>query len=190
MKTIIVDVDGVLVDWVSGFKQYMISNGYHHGDSTSYKLSDWYDLSEKEISKHVTAFNKSDDLLKLKPLRDAAHYINKLHNEQGYRFHAITSMGTEPQSIAMREQNLHELFTRDVFIDITYVELNKSKHNELEPYRDSGLFWIEDKYSNAEIGYNLGLKSILMVHDYNAYHNHPGITKVKTWAEVYDLIIL
>lgn len=188
-KLILVDVDGVLVDWNNGFNNYMISNGYVNTGSLSYNLNERYDVTEDKIWGLVHAFNKSDELLTLQSLRDAELYIDKLHNEHGYQFHAITSMGQDPTGMRLREQNLHELFSPSAFRDITFVELNKSKHAELEPYRDSGLIWVEDKFANALIGHELGLQSVLIEHDYNEHHFHPGIKHVTTWKEVYDIIL-
>ena len=55
--------------------------------------------------------------------------------------------------------------------------------------RDSSeLYWIEDKPENAECGYNLGLKSLLMTHGHNMNHLNPEIPAVKNWAHVYSII--
>jgi len=60
------------------------------------------------------------------------------------------------------------------------------KDEALEPYRDSGLFWIEDKIENAELGNRLGLNSIIVEHGHNMHYE--GLPVVKNWAEIYEMI--
>ena len=56
--------------------------------------------------------------------------------------------------------------------------------------RDSGLYWIEDKLSNAQLGLDLGLNAILIEHGFNMNDNIPeGMKKVVNWKEVYEHIV-
>ena len=50
-----------------------------------------------------------------------------------------------------------------------------------------GLFWIEDKPENADVGNQLGLKSILMEHGHNMHHEceYPV---VQNWKQIYTII--
>ncbi len=60
------------------------------------------------------------------------------------------------------------------------------KDEALEPYRDSGYIWVEDKVKNAELGVELGLDSILMEHSFNM--NHETIKLAKNWKDIYEYI--
>ena len=40
----------------------------------------------------------------------------------------------------------------------------------------------------AETGHKLGLETVLMSHDYNAYFEHDDIHVVGDWKQIYDLI--
>ena len=57
------------------------------------------------------------------------------------------------------------------------------------PYLDSGCLWVEDKPENAELGIKMGLTSILMEHSFTEEYNHPDIQKVKTWKEIYEMML-
>ena len=49
-------------------------------------------------------------------------------------------------------------------------------------------WWIEDKPENAEVGVDLGLRSILVEHGHNMNHVNEQIPVVKNWREIYELI--
>jgi hypothetical protein len=68
------------------------------------------------------------------------------------------------------------------------LETGADKNEALEPYRDSGCWWVEDKPENAEVGHELGLKSILMEHGHNMSHANEQIPVVKNWREIYEII--
>jgi hypothetical protein len=87
----------------------------------------------------------------------------------------------------LREMNLDKLFGRTVFEQVVCLATGADKDQALEPYRDSGLFWIEDKVENAQVGANMGLKSIIMEHGFNMNYSGP-IPLVKNWAQIYDII--
>ena len=48
--------------------------------------------------------------------------------------------------------------------------------------------WIEDKPENALAGVNAGLNSILMEHGHNMSFKHDGVTVVKNWKEIFNLV--
>jgi len=74
-----------------------------------------------------------------------------------------------------------------VFDDVICLPTGSDKHEALEPFRDSGLWWIEDKPENSDLGYSVGLRSILLEHGHNMNHECP-YPIVKNWREIFDLI--
>ena len=46
----------------------------------------------------------------------------------------------------------------------------------------------EDKPENAEVGLDMGLRSILVEHGHNMNHVNEQIPVVKNWREIYDII--
>jgi hypothetical protein len=78
-------------------------------------------------------------------------------------------------------------FGEGVIKELVCLPTGSDKDQALEPYRDSGLWWVEDKPENADVGYHMGLNSILMEHGHNADHECP-YPVVKNWREIYALV--
>lgn len=189
-KLILTDCDGVTCDWDFAFRVWMEQQGhiYRNHANKMYKVGDQYGIPHNEAMKLVKQFNESAAIGFLPPLRDAMYYIKRLHEEHGYQFHVITSLSTDVNAKKLRVMNLHKLFGASAFYEITCLETGADKHSALEEYRDTGLFWIEDKWANAEIGHSYGLQSIIIEHGHNMYESHPGITVVKNWKEIFNII--
>jgi hypothetical protein len=85
--------------------------------------------------------------------------------------------------------NLEKLFGETAFEELVCLDTGADKDEALKPYKDSGLYWIEDKLSNAVTGLDLGLKPILIEHGFNMLDDIPkGMTKVVNWKEIYNHI--
>ena len=147
-KVILVDCDGVLLDWVYAFNQWMSRHGYTLQQEDVYCIGQRYGIEKPEAKKLVRMFNESAVIRKLPPLRDAIKYVKKLHEEHGYIFHAITSLSNDQYAQHLRTKNLIELFGPTVFEKYTYLDTGADKDEVLEEYRNTGCFWIEDKKEN------------------------------------------
>jgi hypothetical protein len=187
-KVIIADCDGVLLDWVYSFTRWMDKKGYNIKVKNEYRINKQFGISYMEGRRLIREFNESADIAFLTPHLDAIKYVKKLHEEYGYVFHVVSSMGNSPAAIDLRKENLRNLFGKTVFEEITILDTGADKDEALEPYRDSGCFWVEDKPENAEVGVELGLDGILMEHDYNVNYLHADIKVAKNWKEVYNII--
>lgn len=187
---ILVDADGVLLNWEYAFEIWMTQHGFEFvpGGELNYDMSVRYGISRPQIVKLIKMFNESASIGFLPPLRDAMHYVEKLHKEHGYVFHCITSVSIDPNAIKLREMNLRKLFGETAFQKIICLDTGADKDNALFPYRDTGCYWVEDKISNAELGAELGLTSLLMEHGHNMMHYHDDVRTVKNWEEVYNII--
>lgn len=186
-KVICVDCDGVLLDWVYAFSCWMDRHGYTVNKEAEYKMSLKYAIENSEANKLVRMFNESAWIRRLPPLRDSIKYVKKLHEEHGYVFHAITSLSDDEYSQHLRTKNLRELFGPTAFERYTYLDTGADKDEVLENYRDSECYWVEDKPENADVGDKVGMKSILMAHDFNADYTGPAI-RVQNWKQIYELI--
>ena len=133
-------------------------------------------------------FNESATIRKIPPLRDAVKYIRKLHEEHGFVFRVISSLSNDEYAHRLRTKNLIELFGPSVFESYVYLDTGADKDEALEPYRGSGCVWVEDKIENAELGFELGLDSLLMTHPHNADYDGP-VNKVNNWKDVYDYVV-
>ena len=191
-KVILTDADGVLLNWEYAFSCWMQQHGH-----TEVENANWiYDIGErfgvtKETGKLlVKQFNESAAIGFLPALRDAMYYVKRLHEEHGYVFRCITSLSLDKNAYKLRKMNLEKLFGDTAFEELVCLDTGADKDDALEQYRDSGLYWLEDKLSNAQLGLDLGLNAILIEHGFNMNDNIPeGMKKVVNWKEVYEHIV-
>ena len=190
-KIILVDGDGVILDWEYAFDVYLQTHGFNkvEGGEFKYNIGKRYGIDPEQGKKLVKIFNESAAIGFLPPLRDSMFYVKKLAEEHGYRFHLITSLSKDENAQELRKMNVRKLFGEYAFEKFVFLDTGADKDEALEPYRDTGYYWIEDKTVNAEVGYELGLKSILMEHGHNLDYKNPNIPKVKNWREVYNIIV-
>ena len=190
-KVILTDADGVLLNWEYAFCCYLEQRGYTQIENGNweYDIAKRFGISRNEAIKHVKVFNESAAMGFLPALRDAMYYVKRLHEEHGYVFRCITSMSLDPNAYKLRKMNLEKLFGENTIDQLVCLDTGADKDEALEPYRDSGLYWVEDKLSNAQLGLDLGLKSILIEHGFNMYDDIPeGMQKVVNWKEIYEIL--
>jgi hypothetical protein len=189
-KLILTDADGVLLDWEWAFNVWMQEHGFEEvpGSKLNYDMSMRYGIPKEQVKKLIRLFNESAAIGFLPALRDAMYYVKRLHEEHGYRFHCITSLSLDPNAQKLREMNLNKLFGTSAFERIVCLDTGADKEEALEEYEGTGCYWLEDKIENAEAGYRAGLRSLLVEHGHNMHHYHEGITTVKNWKEIYQLI--
>jgi hypothetical protein len=189
-KLILTDADGVLLDWEWAFNVWMQEHGFEEvpGSKLNYDMSVRYGIPREQVKKLICIFNESAAIGFLPALRDAMYYVKRLHEEHGFRFHCITSLSLDPNAQKLREMNLNKLFGTSAFERIVCLDTGADKDEVLQEYEGTGCYWLEDKIENAEAGYRAGLRSLLVEHGHNMHHYHEGITTVKNWKEIYQLI--
>ena len=190
-KIILVDADGVLLDWEYAFDVYLGTHGFNkvEGGQFKYDIGKRYGIEREQGRKLIKIFNESAHIGFLPPLRDAMFYVKRLHEEHGYVFHCITSLSKDENSQELRRMNLRKLFGTTAFEKFVFLDTGADKDAALEPYRNSGYWWVEDKIVNAEVGNDLGLRSLLMEHGHNMDYENPAIPRVRNWKEVYERIV-
>jgi FMN phosphatase YigB (HAD superfamily) len=188
-KIILTDVDGCLLDWEWAFAVWMEEHGFSkkEGHQFEYDIGRRYGIDHEQGKKLIKLFNESAAIGFLPPLRDAMYYVKRLHEEHGYVFHCITSLSTDVNAKKLRIMNLQKLFGKTAFDSVVCLDTGADKNYALEEYANSGLWWIEDKPENADVGFNMGLKSILVEHGHNMHHECP-YPVVKNWKEIYSII--
>ena len=184
---ILVDCDGVLLDWEPYFHNWMLEKfDMKPINKSLYNIGKVYGITPREGHKYVSQFNSSAHMANLGPLRDAVKYVRKLYTDHGYRFHVITSQTSDDAAKEFRKYNLETLFGKEVFEGITILGQGDDKDKELAKWKDSGCYWVEDKPTNIEAGYNVGLSPIMMAHNHNV-GEHLDI-RVQDWKEIYNKI--
>jgi len=180
-----------LLDWEYAFDVYLQTHGFNkvEGGNRKYDIGKRYGIDREQGKKLIKIFNESAHIGFLPPLRDAMYYVKRLHEEHGYVFHCITSLSRDENAQELRRMNLRKLFGKTAFERFVFLDTGQDKDEVLEHYRGSGLFWIEDKIINCQVGHGLGLRSLLMEHGHNMDYEDPSIPRVKNWREIYDLAI-
>ena len=186
-KKIIVDCDGVLLDWAYAFDVWMYEQGYERLDDTDeyYDQSLRYGIDRRIANNQVKKFNESGCVGFIPAYRDAVEYVNKLYY-RGWRFEVISCLDKDKYAQKLRAKNLRHLFG-DVFdfIDCS-LDFTVGKEQYLfDKYDGTGYYWIEDSVNHAISGAKVGLNSIIMDHPYN--QEWEGL-RVKSWKEVYQII--
>ena len=187
---ILTDVDGVILDWEYAFNVWAQTHGYSRieGGQYKYSIGKRYGISEEEAKRLIKYFNESAAIGFLPPLRDSMYYLKRLHEKHGFIFHAITSLSKDQHSCKLREMNIKKLFGETAFEKFVFLDTGADKDEALEPYRNSGLYFIEDKIDNCVTGANMGLSSLLMTHGHNMDFIHSEIRHVKNWKQIYEIV--
>lgn len=188
-KLILVDCDGVLLDWQYGFFRWMKMRGHEVLNYSEYDIDKIFDLEKTYAKTLVRTFNESAAVGWLPQFRDSIKYVRKLHEEHGFIFHCITSLSLDEYAGKLRKKNIEALFGKTAFEKIECLDCGADKDEALLPYKDSGCVFVEDKPENAIAGVNTGLTSILIEHDHNKNFLDDRIQKVKNWREIYDAIV-
>ena len=191
-KYILIDCDGVCLDWEEAFMVWMQDSGHTPVDGFQfmYGVHKRFGLEKQVTSKLVRQFNASAAIGFLPPLRDAQHYIKKLHEKHKYKFIAVTSLSLDRYAQKLRERNLAKLFGDNTFEDVICLDTGADKDEVLlelsKTYK--GCYWIEDKITNANVGAEIGYDTLLVEHGHSL--NAEGNFKVmKNWEEIYHEIV-
>ena len=189
-KTIITDIDGVVLDWEEGFSVWMEHHGHNkvEGYQFKYNIGDRYGMTYEQGSKMVKQFNESAAIGFLPPLRDAQYFIKKLHEQHRYDFIALTSLSLDPYAQKLRERNLNKLMG-GAFKKVICLDTGADKDEALLrlAQRYKGSYWIEDKPANIIAGNKAGFKGILMEHGHNM-DTDVDAKIVKNWEEIHNYI--
>lgn len=182
-KLILTDVDGVLLHWEFQFDLWMKKHGYINKTDGFYNTDLAYGIEAKEANRLVKMFNETVYAGNLPPLYDAIKYTKKLHENYGVVFHAITSIGADSEIVESRVRNLHKVFGKSMWYNITCLDPAVSKTTVLQQYQGSNMVWVEDHPHNYAIGEALSLECYLMSHHYNA---NSIANRIFSWKEIYD----
>jgi phosphoglycolate phosphatase-like HAD superfamily hydrolase len=186
-KTIIVDCDGVVLNWEYAFDIFMEEHGFTQVADANviYNIGERYGIDKAQGKKLIKMFNESAAIGFLPPLRDAVEVVTRMADE-GWRFIAVTSLSTNKYAQKLRKRNLDKLFGKGTFITVTCLATGADKDDALAKYAGSGMYWVEDKPENALAGQKQGLKPILVEHGFNM--DNTDFPLAKNWKEIYEIV--
>ena len=188
-RIILTDVDGVLLEWENHFSKWMATIGFPQLENTNHE----YDMNlrfgiHKDLAKElIREFNRSAWMGTQQPMPDAQTWVKLLHAE-GWTFIPITSQTSDIPAQELRKKRLAELFGNTVFTNFFILETGDNKDSALSEFHGTGLWWIEDKWANAEKGLEYGLKPLLYSHDYNQGLENKDIIRVNNWKHIHKIV--
>lgn len=193
-RRILLDADGVLLNWFGGFADYASRTlGVALDVSTlrSYSVSSWLGENGPRARELIETFNASatHGFDRLQALPGAVETIAAL-KAAGYELHVITSCTDDPEVALLREQNLRDLFG-DAFETITCLPMNADKEAVLSGHPPS--IWIDDHWPNLDAGRAAGHHSVLFHAPYNearACEGPSDYPRLLDWASLQRLLDL
>lgn len=182
MKIFLSDVDDCMLDWTSGFAEFMqIVHPTVNVKSCDYSLG----MSREVADSYALQYNNSEYFARMKPFAEAEKYV-PLIAALGYKFVVVTSCLGSDQTAIMREENLLNVFG-DIFDQVICIPLHTNKQPVLEKFNPT--FWVDDKLENCAGGAFVGHTSLLMNTGHNQSDELPEqIKRVYSWKEIYQLV--
>jgi len=188
-RIILTDVDGVLLEWENHFTKWMISRGYKLKDNfvSEYNMQKRFEDHNLNIKTEIREFNKSAWMGTQPPMPESQTWVKLLHAE-GWTFIPISSQTSDIPAQELRKRRLEELFGEYAFYNFHILETGQDKDDVLAEFHGTGLWWIEDKWTNAYAGLKYGLKPLFVDHPYNREYSHPDITRVNNWQDIHKIV--
>ncbi|CAL9983796.1 unknown function [Vibrio phage D479] len=155
MKTIVIDVDGVLLDWKANIPFYMIQLGmlsklnpdwrnYHDADASGLFInSDTY-----EVGKLIAGYAEHDSSKYLPAYPDAYSAVGKL--SRAYRLVVLSKFGQGRVAWFNRQHNLNALFP-GMFDQVFCIEYYEKKSNWMRIISDTYdvEYFVDDSLDNV-----------------------------------------
>lgn len=199
-RIILTDVDGVLLEWEHHFTKWMLQRNYYNeqgeaiypyklipNKQNTYEMAERFGLTKFQIRKEIREFNKSAWMGTQEPMADCVQWVKLLHAE-GWTFIPITSQTSDLPAQALRKTRLNTIFGDTVFSNYHILDTGADKDDVLSQFKDTGLWWVEDKPHNVLTGLKFGLRCIIIDHEYNRDFEHPDVVRVNNWQEIHKLI--
>ena len=206
-RIILVDVDGVLLEWENHFTEWMLQRSYFECEvgegyvgkrihpyklldnkQDTYEMADRFGLTKTEVRKEIREFNKSAWMGNQPPMPGSQTWV-KLLAAEGWTFIPITSQTSDVPAQLLRKKRLGELFGDYIFTNYHILDTGADKDSALAEFHNTGLYWVEDKPKNALAGLKFGLKPIIIDHPYNRDFNHPDIIRVNNWKDIHEILV-
>lgn len=184
MKTdILLDVDGVLLDWVTPFEKHLSRMSYRK-IAHKYSIEESHGLTNESAQWHLHHFNTSLDIASLQPILGAVDAVRELV-DHGFCLDIVSSISEDPRVHVLRKFNLLNVFG-DVFGKYHFLPCGSHKREILSQYEPC--WFIEDKPENTDDATRLGHRAILLNQKYNEHCFTLG-PRFDTWSQIRNHIL-
>lgn len=177
------DVDGVILDYVSGFMAYAASKGVRLG-CEAHEVDSWTmtaafpDLDGDAIWAMIEEFSEHDGFGSLKPYEGALETISQLIEEfPDNPLVAITSAGKSDVTKRLRAESLASI----PFSAIHVLPLGESKEPHLAKLPPGSLY-VDDLKKNIVAAENVGLTGVFVRRSYNTQDTHTRLAH--DWSDI------
>lgn len=165
---VILDCDGVLLDWVRSFAHWLYMTRKLPVDPNgpcSYDMQAWTGLDSVAVKDAINEFNHSPVFEDISPAVGARWAVGQMARA-GLELHVITSCTDDKTAVERRRRNLRRCFG-DVFTEIDCLPLGGNKI-ELLAAKKPGV-WVEDRYIHALDGLYCGHKTYMVRRNHNRH---------------------
>lgn len=180
---LLVDVDGVLLRWVDGFRRYLQARGYTFTTEypTNCGMAGWV-AEPIDINALILSFNRSPDFAALAPYEDAQNALKTLKKRMARcTVVAVSSCDDEKGVVQNRKKNINDHF-KGLVDDIICLPLGSSKIETLHNFPPS--VWVDDNITNALEGASIGHDAILFSRPWSCNSHFGSVQRVACWDEV------
>lgn len=184
-----IDIDDTLND-IYDYKRIIAENyiannnlNYNLINADAYLVEDMFNWDKEGFKTFWESC--SEELFSTAPVRPyAVELINKL-KQLGHNIYIVTARSTK--SFAKPYEISHNWLIKN---NIVFDELIASRSDKDVICLEKNLeIFIDDLPENLEKISNVGVKALVMHNSHNKEFNHPHITRVTNWQEIYDIIV-
>lgn len=193
---VILDCDGVLLDWETGFGKW-VEKETAYRCATPYpedwEIGKWIGCDPETAMRLIATFNSLEAFGRLPRMPDAGRLLYDLER-LGHPVYVLTSCSADPEIRRRREENLREKFFFN-FGRVICLDLGVSKLETLRAFHTvfGECIWVEDNYKNAVDGFTAGHRSFFLHRPHNhAYQalEEKGFSPVTHLEKLLDLVSL
>lgn len=196
-QPVIFDCDGVLLDWETGFRNWVLRHRpttvFTSEYPTDWDLSHWIGCSPDESMTLIRAFNRSAFFGSLSAMPGAARMLYELERQRHPLF-VVTSCSSDDLTVARRKRNLEIIFSTPIE-RIICLDLGVSKLETLRAFQTifGECIWVEDNLKNALDGFTAGHRSFFLRRPHNEAQwelEEKSVSPVKPIENLLDLLSL
>lgn len=175
------DADGVCMNWLQGFIDYMETQGHVavSDQPVNFSMVDIFPSIDKPWEM-IADYQASDIYRNIRSYDDAKLAFRKIE-QLGGEITIVSSCGKDPRVIEARMAHLEAEFGSSVK-EVILLDYAASKHDTLKQL-PSGIF-IEDQGKIAIEGAQAGHRALLRNRSYNVTEHHPDVHRIHNMAEV------